>query len=211
MKNNTAGGGIVARLFFRLLPIQILIVAMGSVTFLIGAALTAASLLIPWRLAGLFGAQGTLKTDLSIYTVGYAIGIIPQLLAQQLASFLQLERQSRLGYIGIIVMILVNVILDVVLVAILDMGVWGLALATSASNWAYFLILVSYYVLGKAQLKYRIRFASWKELPTLVKIGFPAALLVFALAVRKPGPFPAGTRSACRILPPSSVWPMRLM
>ncbi len=35
MKNNTAGGGIVARLFFRLLPIQILIVAMGSVNSIV--------------------------------------------------------------------------------------------------------------------------------------------------------------------------------
>ena len=209
MKTHTNGSGIVSQLFFKLLPIQILIVAMGSVnsiidgviagrfiapssvgviglyytmvrileavgavllggtavlcgkymgsgrtdrtqgifslnlivSFLIGAFLTMVSLVIPGRLAVLFGARDTLIADLSVYTVGYAIGIVPQLLAQQLASFLQLERQSRLGYIGIIVMILVNVALDVLLVAVLDMGVWGLALATSASNHRVFLYL----------------------------------------------------------------------
>ncbi len=155
-----------------------------TVTFLIGAALTAVNLLIPGRLAGLLGAEGTLKTDLAVYAVGYALGMIPQLLAQQMAAFLQLERQSRLGYIGIASMIFVNVALDVLLVAVLDMGVWGLALATSACNWVYFLILASYYVRGKAQLKFRVKNASWKELPDMIKIGFPAALLVFALAVR---------------------------
>ena len=155
-----------------------------TVTFLIGVVLTGISLVIPKQLAVLFGARDELVSELARYTVGYAIGIVPQLLAQQLASFLQLERQSRLGYIGIVVMILVNVLLDILLVAILDMGVWGLALATAASNWAYFLILVSHYFTKKAQLKFRVQNASWKELPLMLKIGFPAALLVFMLAVR---------------------------
>ena len=154
------------------------------VTFLIGVIVTGMNLLLSNQVAGFLGATGSLKADLAVYASGYAIGMIPQLLAQQLASFLQLERQSKLSYIGIAAMILTNILTDILFCAVWNMGVWGLALATSASNWIYFLILVSYYVIGKAQLKFRARNASWKELPMLIKIGFPAALLVFCLAAR---------------------------
>ena len=155
-----------------------------TVTFLAGALISAVSFLFPAKVASALGAGAELKEALMVYAVGYAIGIIPQLLAQQLAFFLQLERQSLRGYIGIAVMILTNVSLDIVFVAILKMGLWGLALATAACNWAYFLVLVLYYLTGRAQLVYRPGQAAWGDLPRLLKIGFPGALLVFCIAAR---------------------------
>ena len=246
------GLGLVSKLFFRLLPVQILIVAMGSVnsivdgvvagryiaaesvgviglyytmvrimeavgavmaggtavlcgrymgsgqtektqgvfslnltvTFLVGAVLTAVSLLMPVQLAVLLGADAALTPDLSAYMTGYAVGIIPQLLAQQIASFLQLELQSRRGTVGVAAMILCNTLFDLLLVPFMGMGLYGLALASSVSSWIYFLILVSYYFTGKAQLKFRIRCVLWEELPALVRIGLPGALLVIAIAAK---------------------------
>ena len=152
--------------------------------FIVAALLTLISVVIPGPIASMLGASEELKPDLMIYIKGYALGIIPMLLAQQIAAFLQMERQSARGYAGIAGMIVANVTLDIVLVGVLRMGIWGLALATSLSNWVYFLILVPYYLSAKAGMHFNIKNIQWSELIPLVTIGFPGALLVFCLSLR---------------------------
>ncbi|MCR5267936.1 MAG: ATP-binding protein [Lachnospiraceae bacterium] len=155
-----------------------------TVTFIVSVLLTLCSVLLPQPVALMLGASRELEAGLAEYITGYAIGIIPMLFAQQLAAFLQMERQNRLGYVGVAGMILSNIGLDILLVGILKMDIFGLALATSLSNLIYFLILIPYYFTKKAQLHYGFQRILWKDLAALVKIGFPGALLVFCLAVR---------------------------
>ena len=155
-----------------------------TVTFIVGVILTACSLLVPGPIAVMLGSSDELKAKLVQYIVGYAIGIIPMLLAQQIASFLQMERQSTRGYIGVAGMIISNVALDIVLVGVLHMGIWGLALATSFSNLTYFIILAPYYFSKKCQLHYGFKKILWRDLGRLIKIGIPGALLVFCIALR---------------------------
>ena len=150
----------------------------------VGLLLTLASLLAPHALAGLLGADAHLRNDLAAYVRGYAAGIVPQLLAQQLTVSLQLERQDKRGQLGVLVMMGTNIALDILFVAKMNLGVWGLALATSLANWAYFLVLAGYYTGGRARLAPNPLRASWKELPEMLKTGFPNALLVFCLAAR---------------------------
>lgn len=155
-----------------------------TVTFIAGVILTVCSLLISGPIADILGSSAELKGKLVQYIVGYAIGIIPMLLAQQISSFLQMERQSTRGYIGIAGMIISNFIFGIVLVGFLHMGIWGLALATSFSNLVYFLILVPYYFSKKCQLHFGLKKILWKDLGRLIKIGVPGALLVFCIALR---------------------------
>lgn len=155
-----------------------------TTTMITAALLTLMSLVIPGPIADILGANEALKPALMTYIRGYAIGIIPMLLSQQLASFLQMERQNARGYAGIAGMIISNVTLDIVLVGVIRMGIWGLALATALSNWIYFLILVPYYLTGKSSMRYDRTAIPWKELASLVKIGFPGALLIFCLSIR---------------------------
>ena len=155
-----------------------------TIAFLTGAVLTAASFLAPDGVAALLGADEGLHHPLTLYVKGYAVGILPQLLAQQFASFLLLERQDRRGRAGILVMIASNALLDFLLVVVWKTGVYGLALATSLSNWAYFFIVAGYYLTDRAQLKPSLKLIAWKELPELLKTGFPNALLVGCLAGR---------------------------
>lgn len=155
-----------------------------TITMIAGVVLTAAGLLIPGPLASLLGANVELRPALITYIRGYAIGVIPLLMAQQVASFLQLERKSAIGYAGIVSLIVSNIALDIILVAVFHMGVWGLALATSISNWIYLLVLLPYYFTDKAQLKFRPKEIDWADLPVMIIIGMPGAMLVFCLAVR---------------------------
>ena len=243
---------MLERLFFKLLPVQILIVAMGSVNLIVdgavagrcidsssvgvvglyfsminaltavgavllggaavlcgrsmgsgdlektksiftmnlgaaltaGALLTAVSLILPGPIADILGASSELKPALITYIRGYAVGIIPMLLAQQIAAFLQMERQSARGYAGIAGLVISNVALDILLVAVLKMGVWGLALATSISNWIYLIILVPYYQTGRSQLKMGRKHIDFRVLGSMIAVGAPGAVLVFMLALR---------------------------
>ncbi len=155
-----------------------------SVTFVIGAVLTIVSFLFPHTIAVILGTSEQLEADLVTYIIGYAIGILPMLLSQQIASFLQLERQSAIGYAGVAGMIISNIAADYFFVVSFNMGIWGLALATTLSNIIYFLILVPYYFTKKAQLHFGIKRISWPDLGDMLKIGFPGALLIFCLSFR---------------------------
>ena len=155
-----------------------------ALAILIGALLTAASFAFPGTIADLLGANAELREPLRTYILGYAFGLIPQLLGQQIAADIQLERQEGLGNAAVAAMIVTNVLLDFLFVAVQDKGVWGLALATSLANWVYFLIVAQYYFLPKAQLKPSVKLIAWNETAEMLKIGFPNALLVFCLAAR---------------------------
>ena len=244
--------GMLERLFFKLLPVQILIVAMGSVNLIVdgavagrcidastvgvvglyypmvnalnavgavllggaavlcgrsmgsgdiektrsiftmnlsaslavGALLTAVSLLMPGAIADLLGASRDLRPALITYIRGYAIGVIPMLTAQQVAAFLQMERQSARGYAGIAGMVISNIAFDIILVVVFDMGIWGLALATSLSNWIYLIILAPYYYGGRSQLRMGRKYVNFGVLGSMIAVGVPGAVLVFTLAVR---------------------------
>ena len=155
-----------------------------TLALIFGVVLTAASFIAASPIARALGAGPDLQKDLATYIIWYAFGIIPQLIAHQLAGFLQLERQGRRCYIGAAAMIITNVLMDILLVAVLRKGVMGLALATAIANWVYFLILAPYYLKGKAQLKFIFPKAWRQEAWEMVRIGFPGASLVFCIAAR---------------------------
>ncbi len=155
-----------------------------AIALLFGGLMTLISLAAPYAVADFLGADASLREPLVTYIRGYAIGILPQLLGQQIAADLQLEGKDKLGQAGIITMILMNVLLDILFVAVLKMGVWGLALATSLAYWAYFLVILQYYFSKDAQLVPKFSLIPPTETLPLLKIGFPNALLVVCLAVR---------------------------
>ncbi len=243
---------MITKLFFRLLPVQILLVAVGSINSLIDGAMaaryigplamaviglyapavkiietvngvllggsqilcgqflgknqiertrnvfsldmglllavsglfTVAGLAVPQAVAGLLGANADTLKGLTDYVHGMAYGLIPQFLTAQLTVFLQIEQQQRRTYIGVGVMAAVNIGLDYLLVKVLRMGMLGLGLATSASYWAAFLVLGTYYLTGKAAITFRLRGIRRSDLWPVLKIGFPGAVVTLCLAIR---------------------------
>lgn len=244
---------VIRRLFFRLLPVQVLIVAMGSinsivdgvsasrgigaeavgaiglyysmvrifeavtnvllggtavlcgrylgrgdtekmkgmyslnltVTFLAGVLLILANTVLAGPMAVVLGANTSgMREAVAVYGTGYAIGILPMLLAGQLAAFLQMDHQYTRNYIGIGLMAGCNVALNLLFVFYLKMGLFGLALSTSISNWVYFLILASHFLKKGSVFSYSLSSILWNELGTMLRIGFPGAILVVGLALR---------------------------
>jgi Na+-driven multidrug efflux pump/anti-sigma regulatory factor (Ser/Thr protein kinase) len=155
-----------------------------TLALVIGSLISIICFVFPGEVAVFCGADESLKASVMQYSRGYSFGIIPMFLSQQLASYLQLETQSRRNYIGVGAMIFFNITLDIFFVTVLKLDVLGLAYATSACNWIYFLVLVPYFISGKAQMNFSISNILWEKTFDLIKIGSPGALLQFCLAMR---------------------------
>lgn len=236
--------GMISKMFFRLLPVQILLVAIGSLNSIIDGAVASnfigpqamavtglfvpmdrifetinivmlggsqilcgqflgrnqvdrtrniftvdmivilavsmvgalLCLLIPGTLASFVRAEGNLVAGFCDFARGRAFGIPAFMLSSQLTAFLQLEQQEKRTYIGIGVMLVSNCLMDILLVSVFGMGIFGLGLATSISNWLYTIFLMTYYFTDKAIIRFERKGADMKDLPEIVKIGFPGAI-----------------------------------
>ena len=142
-------------------------------------ALTVTLLLVIFTASGLTKAvtpNETVRGLFNKYILGQAIGILPLMLGQQLASFLSLENQARRTTVASVVFILVNVALNYLFVAVLKWGAFGLALASSLGLWVFFLIQAQYYFTDRAVLRFSFSRCNLKDAGDILRVGFPGAL-----------------------------------
>ncbi len=148
-----------------------------ALTLLLSAALVA------FHLAAALGAKnGFLTKDPEIwrsfrrYLLGMAIGVLPQILGNQLAAFLSLQNRTRRTTAASLVFIAVNVVLNYLFLIVLHMEAFGVALASSLGMWAFFLVEAGYFLSPSARLRLRLRGADWRESPEILRIGTPGAM-----------------------------------
>ena len=148
-----------------------------SISFLLGAFI-ASILFLVGRLveAGLFLRDPSMRPYFSIYLIGQAIGVVPFILGNQLASFLSLENKMRRNTVASISFIASNVLLNFIFIKKLNMGVFGLSLASSLGAWIYFLVQVQYFFTKKSRLKFSLKDIDVKEVGRIFIVGYPGAL-----------------------------------
>lgn len=122
--------------------------------------------------------------DLIDYLRGISSGVIPFLLGTQLTSFLQLENKDKLGYIGIGGMFVANTICDYVFIGVLNMGIFGLGLATAVSNWVPVIVAGIYFLSKKSVFSLDMSDLHIRDLGEISKHGFPTAGTQFLLAFK---------------------------
>ncbi|MBR4168284.1 MAG: ATP-binding protein [Lachnospiraceae bacterium] len=141
----------------------------------------AAFFIILFVICGTFGLTGFMTTDQEVkpyfdsYLLGQAIGLIPLLLGNQLASFLSLENKMRRTTSASLAYIVVNVIMNYVLVVRLGLQAFGLALASAIGLWVFFIIQAQFYFTKEAPVRFFTKHFHIKETWEIVKIGFPGA------------------------------------
>ena len=151
-----------------------------SVNMLISILFSVLSALILFA-AGLLDLNGMVTSDALVrgyfnqYLIGMAVGIVPQVIGQQLSAFLSLENKNKLTTVAGIAYILTNLALDYLFVAVLHMDVLGLALATSLGLWVFAGVQLLYYIRGRSVLHLHFRKVRWKESAQIFRIGAPGA------------------------------------
>ena len=117
------------------------------------------------------------ETAFEKYLIGQAIGLIPLILGQQLFAFISIEQQNKRSTAAIIISIVLNIILNYILICVLNMGTFGLALASAISNWGFMLILAQYFFTDRATLKFTTKGIRLGWLKDILMIGSPSALV----------------------------------
>lgn len=138
----------------------------------------------PGPVASLLGAKGVYNDQLASYIRAFVIGLLPLMIGTQLTAFLQIEQQEKRSYAAIGGMLVSNIFFNWLFIAVLDMGFFGLGLATSVSNVVFLLIQIVYYFSGKSFLGISFSSVVWSDLKDILKNGLPAASSQFCILVR---------------------------
>ena len=139
---------------------------------------------IPESVASLLGAKGAYVPALASYIRGFVIGLIPLMLGTQLTAFLQIEKKEKLTYTAIGGMLFANIFFNWLFISQLGMGLFGLGLATSISNFVFFFVQMAYYFTGKAIISFSISSIRRLDLRDILKNGFPPAISQFCILLR---------------------------
>ena len=132
-------------------------------------------------LAAILDAKGHTAIVLQDYIAGYSLSIIGQALYPLLLWFLNFNGNEKISKTSIALMCVLNVCFDMLLAVWLDMGAFGLGLATSLSY-----LITCAYVFRKFLVEYgwgKTNFFNirWSELVECAKIGKPS--LMFNLGI----------------------------
>ncbi|MCR5046803.1 MAG: ATP-binding protein [Treponema sp.] len=147
------------------------------VTFFIGLCFTAALFVCGrFGLVAFIARDPELRPVFSTYLIGQAIGVIPLLLGNQLSSFLSLENKIKRNFFSSVLYIICNLIFNYLFIQKFRMGVFGLALASSAGAWVYFLAQAQAFAQKNMQFKFSLKNVSIKDLLQILKVGYPGAL-----------------------------------
>lgn len=124
------------------------------------------------------------RAALNEYLLGQAIGIHGLILGQQLFAFLSMENQTSLTIKASLVCVAVNTVMDFLLVDWINMGIFGLALGTAISLWAFFAVMAWYYLIGRSELKISLSGLRWSEAGNIVRPGYSGSISRFLEMVR---------------------------
>ncbi len=101
--------------------------------FVGGGILTVVGLLFAPQIALMLGAQGALHELATDYLRGFFLSAIPTILMTALMGFIKIDGSPNLPMASILTMTSGNIILDIFMVQVLHMGMFGMALATTLS------------------------------------------------------------------------------
>lgn len=118
------------------------------------------------------------------YLKGFMPGVLPLMLSAQLSGFLQYEHKEKRAYCSMAAMFVTNAVLNIFFITRLNLGLFGLGLATSVSNWTACLILVTHYFSDRALVRFELSSADVRDLKEIVSIGLPGGVIKGYLALR---------------------------
>ena len=146
------------------------------ISFLVSAVLTVLFVVFSvFDLTGIFTKDPEVRPLFNRYLLGQAVGVMPLLIGNQLASFLALENRGKRTVIASLVYIAMNLVLNYVFVKVLRLEAFGLAMASSLGLWVFFAIQAQYFASGKSHMHLRIRKLDWKDSLKIIRTGIPGA------------------------------------
>jgi len=157
-----------------------------GVVFLGAFSLAITVLCLSFRqpLALLLGAEGNVAGLVADYITGYAPGIIGQVLVGMLMVFLPYNNDLKRCYLGIGVMVVSNTVLDILLVGVWKIGIFGMGIATSLSYLLSCAVMIPGFTSKTKAVYFRWKGFCFGRLPEAALFGLPSLMMVAGCTVR---------------------------
>ena len=141
-----------------------------------GGALTLLGVLFTPEIALLLGAKEALLEPSTEYLYGYFLGAIPTIMLSAMMSFIRLDGSHKLPLICIAVMSAANVALDLMMVYVFNMGMFGMALATTISYCLAVLTACNHFLKKGSALRLVMPRNICREMAQTIFTGFPTVI-----------------------------------
>lgn len=160
---------------------------MISMTFLLASVFVLAGLFFSEEMLLLFGANGNIMAPAREFFFPVLFGVPFLALCMVGNNVIRAEGKAKFSMYSMIIPAFVNIVLDIVFIKILDMGIYGAALATSISYFMAFLFVVWFFVykseMHLAWHHFAFRNTIVKEITTLSFVTFSRQGVVSILAI----------------------------
>lgn len=150
----------------------------------VGLVATAALLSSAFPLAKLLGASDHVASLFVEYTRGMSIGIVFMVIVPLLMSFLQFGHRPQITIQAILILMITSIALDYIMIVPLQKGIWGMAVASSASYVIAFVFITVRFVLDRDLMRIKPSLFSAKLIGRTVAIGSPGAVSYIMWALR---------------------------
>ena len=120
------------------------------------------------------------------YIRGYCVGIPAMFLMGLLMCFLQINDRARLSYVGMAVMMAVNIGLDLAAALVFHNGLYGMGLATGLSCLLSAAVMLVDFFRDREKKAVSFRWGSFcfDQLPSLALLGLPSAMFTIGVTIK---------------------------
>lgn len=155
-----------------------------AMSVILGGVLTVAALCFSVPLARLFGAAGDTTAATATYIRGLAFGFIPSIMIPSLMVFLQTGNESNYAFYSAVVLAVCSLVFSFVAITAFELGVFGMGIASSLSQYVAMLFLLRRFRKNKALMKFDFAGIKNDLIRLTVKLGSPAALSMILYSMR---------------------------
>lgn len=142
----------------------------------VGAVLTAIGILYAPGIAIALGAKEVLLEPSADYLRGFFLGTIPTILLSAMMGFIRMDGSPKLPLICIGVMSAANIVLDLMMVHVFHLGMFGMALATTISYYLAVAVSLTHFLKKDSTLRLVRPKGFFTDLSQTVFTGLPTAI-----------------------------------
>lgn len=142
----------------------------------IGTILTVLGVLYSPGIAIVLGAKESLLEPSADYLRGFFMGTIPTILLSAMMGFVRMDGSPKLPLICIGVMSAANILLDLMMVHIFHMGMFGMALATTISYYLAVATALTHFLKKSSTLRLVKPKGFFSDLSKTIVTGLPTAI-----------------------------------
>ena len=142
----------------------------------VGTILTVLGMLYAPDIAILLGAKDTLVAPATDYLHGFFLGTVPTILLSAMMCFVRIDGSPKLPLVCICIMSAVNIALDLMMVHVFHLGMFGMALATTISYVLAVAAALTHFLKKDSTLRLVKPKGFFKDLYQTVLTGFPTAI-----------------------------------